>query len=254
MIYTISELAKLAGISTRTLRYYDEINLISPSFVNDAGYRLYDQQAVDTLQQVLFYRELKLDLKTIQRLLSEADGNVNEVLTNQFEALTAERAHINELLKILEKTIQANKGETKMTNEEKFAQFKQDLVSENENEYGDEIRNNYGDHAVDTSNAKMLGMDETTYKSFKNLEMDLKHDLLLAAVQTQDVSSPEAESLVRKHREWLGYTWSEYSPEAHQGLADMYIADERFKMYYDESVPGGAQFLHDAIDYWSNKI
>lgn len=252
VMYTISELATLSGVTTRTLRYYDQIGLV-PAQLNESGHRVYTQEAVDLLQQVLFYRELDVELKTIRQIVQEPDFSIQDALAEQYEALEAERNRLNRLLKTLEQTIQAQKGDRVMSNEEKFSAFKAEMVAENENQYGTEIRENYGDETVDASNLKLMGMSEETYQAFLALEKEIKHDLLLAAVQTQNVASDEAKILVEKHREWLCYTWPTYSPEAHRGLADMYVEDERFTAYYDDLVPGGTLFLRDAINMWAEK-
>lgn len=256
MIYTIGELAELASISTRTLRYYDEIGLVTPKTINQAGHRLYGQAEVDLLQQVMFYRALRVDLKTIQDVLHDPDVSIVATLTTQYEALKAEHQRIEKLLITLEQTLQSHKGERVMTDEEKFEAFKKQVVSENDAQYGAETRKAYGDDIVQASQAKMMGMDEPTYQEFQALDAQLTHDLLLAAVQTQNVKSAEAKAkaLVMRHRDWLLYTWTTYTPEAHCGLADMYLADERFTDYYNASIPGGTQFLHDAIHTWAHQL
>lgn len=250
-MYTIGELAQLSGVSTRTLRYYDQINLLTASAI-EKGQRVYDQAAIDRLQLILFYRELKMPLKKIASLVQGDTTYIQEQLAKQYNELTLEKERLDQVLKNLETTMQYYKGETEMSNEEKFSAFKEALVTENEQNYGAESRETYGDQAVDASHAQMMGMTEDTYQAFRALEADIKGPLLLAAVQTQDIHSSEAKELVEKHREWLMYTWASYTPDAHRGLADMYIADERFATYYNDSVSGGAQFLHDAIQEWVN--
>lgn len=252
-MYTISELATLSGVTTRTLRYYDEIGLVPASGMNSSGHRVYDQMAVDMLQRVLFYRELDVDLKTIQKALQDTSVSSTEILRKQYHELEVERDRLSDLLKILDETIQSHKGEYTMSDEEKFAAFKEKKVTENEALYGAEIRESYGDAAVDASNAKLMGMSEQTYQAFRTLEEDIKQDFLLRAVQTQNIDSAEAELLVSEHRKWLLYTWHTYTLEAHRGLADMYVADERFTSYYDDVVPGGTKFLRDAIYNWTVK-
>jgi len=249
-MYTIGELARLSGVSTRTLRYYDEIGLL-PVVSIEKGQRIYNQAEVDQLQRILFYRELKMPLKEIAPLIQGNDQFVQEQLAKHYAVLTLERQRLDKVLKSLEKTMQSYQGEIEMTNEEKFSAFKEALVSENEQKYGAEIRENYGDQAVDASYAKMMGLTEQNYQAFQALETEIKGPLLLAAVQTQDICSNEARVLVEKHREWLEYTWNSYNAEAHCGLADMYLSDDRFTSYYNEIVPGGAQFLHDAIKIWA---
>lgn len=249
-MYTIGELAQLSGVSTRTLRYYDEIELLPATAIKN-GQRVYDQAAIDRLQRILFYRELKMPLKEIAALMEANPSYIQEQLAKQHDALTLEKQRLDKVLKSLEKTMQYYQGGVEMSNDEKFSAFKEAFVLENEQRYGAEIRETYGDQAIDASNAQMMGMTENIYQEFRALEADIKGPLLLSAVQTQNVRSNEARILVEKHHEWLAYTWPSYTSEAHKGLAEMYIADERFASYYNDAVSGGAQFLHDAIQEWA---
>lgn len=249
-MYTIRELAELAGVTTRTLRYYDQIGLLKPSS-HEHNIRRYSNAEIDKLQQILFYRELRLDLKTIQSIMDDDGFETKLALKQQFDALTAEHERLTTLLNTLAETIQSVEGNRPMTNEEKFDGFKRELVTTNEENYGQEVREQYGDDAMDASNAKMLKMDEATYNAFRALEEEIKHKLLKAAVQTQNVQSAEAEELVQAHKEWLAYTWLTYTADMHQGLAEMYVGDDRFAKYYNDAVPGGAQFLRDAILKWA---
>lgn len=89
MEYTISKLAKLANVSARTLRYYDEINLLKPTRISSAGYRIYGQQEVDRLQQILFFRELDVDLETITSIMNDPNFDKNKAL----------QSHLRELIK-----------------------------------------------------------------------------------------------------------------------------------------------------------
>lgn len=135
-----------------------------------------------------------------------------------------------------------------MTDTEKFEGFKQKLVEGNEKKYGAEARAAYGDDAVDASNAKVMGMSEERYQATQDLEAQMK-EALLAGMKTGDPAGPDAQRAADLHRQWLCAFWKDgqYSKEAHSGLAEMYVADERFTQYYDDAAPGAAAFLRDAI-------
>ena len=133
-----------------------------------------------------------------------------------------------------------------MQDEEKFTGFKEKIIKDNEEQYGKEIREKYGADTIDASNAKLRDMSQEEFQKMKTIEDEL-FTLLEKAVKTADPTSPEAEALVEKHKAWLMFSWNTYSKEAHAGLAEMYVADERFVAYYDQKVKDGAQFLRDAI-------
>lgn len=133
-----------------------------------------------------------------------------------------------------------------MVDSEKFEGFKRDLVDENEKKYGKEVREKYGDEAVERSNAKLLGMSQEEYNAVAALETEIR-ETLKAAMQTGDPSSEVAQKAADLHRQWLTFYWDSYSKEAHAGVAQMYVDDERFTAYYDKEQPGTAKFLRDAI-------
>ncbi|MFC7686003.1 MerR family transcriptional regulator [Ureibacillus sp. GCM10028918] len=252
MEYTISKLAKLAGVSSRTLRYYDEIDLLKPSRINSSGYRIYGQKEVDRLQQILFFRELEVDLETIIQIMDAPNFDQLNVLMQHYNELVQKRTRLDKLIETIDKTIAHQKGEIMMSNEEKFKAFKENLIAGNEQQYGKEIREKYGDKTVDESNAKLRGMSKEDYEAMENLGNEI-FELLQKAVETGDPSLEIAQHLAAKHKEWLTYSWPSYSKEAHKGLAEMYIADERFKAYYDKAIAGGTEFLRDAILVYVDK-
>lgn len=130
---------------------------------------------------------------------------------------------------------------------ESFEAFKKQTVEENEARYGAEIREKYGDEAVDASNAKLMGLSETEYLTWTALGAQIQTSLAQAVRAGADPSGEAGTAIASLHRKWLSYTWKQYSPRAHRGLAEMYVADERFTAHYDSAVPGCAQFLRDAI-------
>lgn len=250
MEYTVLKLSKMAGISPRTLRYYDEIGLLKPARVSDSGYRIYGTVEIDKLQQILFYRQLGVNLATIHEILSAPSFDRLSALRDHRDELLKQKAHLDLLIRNVEKTIASTEGRFHMSNEEKFAGLKQKIVADNEKLYGEEIRKKYGDEVVNQSNAKMMGMTETEHEEAMRLEGELK-EMLRSAFQTGNPSSPMAQQVAELHRRWLSYYWSQYRKEAHAGLAQMYVDDERFKAYYDVEQPGFAEFLRDAIHIYT---
>ena len=125
MEYTIQELAQMSGVSTRTLRYYDEIGLLKPARTNEAGYRFYGQYEIDMLQQILFYRALDMKLATIQAIIQAPNFQHAEALKTHRVALLQRKEQLETILQTVEKTIQSIEEEQPMSNEEKFKGFKE---------------------------------------------------------------------------------------------------------------------------------
>jgi DNA-binding transcriptional MerR regulator len=246
MEYTVQKLGLLAGVSTRTLRYYDEIGILKPARINSSGYRIYGQTEVDKLQQILFYKELGLHLDKIKEIVNSPSFNAAKALSEHREQLLDKRVQLDRLIANVEKTINFNEGRIMMTDKEKFEGFKQKMVEDNENKYGKEIREKYGDDTVNKSNQKVLNMTQSEHDEVTKLSEDL-HTTLAEAFKTGDPAGELAQKAADLHKQWLIYYWSEYSKEAHAGLAQMYVDDERFTAYYDKEQPGTAEFLRDAI-------
>ena len=249
MEYSISKLAKLAGVSTRTLRYYDEIQLLSPKRTSTNGYRIYGQKEVDLLQQIMFYRELGVPLDEIKNIIWFKDYDGITSLQSHLSALKEKKEQIERLIGNVEKTIAASKGEIAMTDKEKFEGFKKKMVKDNEQQYGEEVREAYGDAVVDASNAKLIGLTPEEYEKTQALSRQINKSLK-AAFEQGDPSSEAAQKLCALHKEWLGYYWNHYSKDAHLGLAQTYVDDPRFKKYYDDIVEGCADFLRDALQIY----
>lgn len=254
MEYSIRELSELAGVSARTLRYYDELGLLKPLYVNEAGYRYYGEKEVTLLQQILFYRQRGLELKQIHKILYQEDFDVMEALQEHLLELEQQQKQVESLIKTVKQTISSMKGECEMSDKERFQAFKEALIRENEEKYGKEVREKYGDLEVDEANRKMLNMSMEQWKRFKDLEENILGQVEKCVEKQNSVGSEEARELVLLHKEWLGMTWKQYSAQAHKGLAIMYVADERFKAYYDRRIEGCAEFLRQAVAYWADKI
>jgi DNA-binding transcriptional MerR regulator len=246
MEYTVNKLAKLAGVSSRTLRYYDEIGLLSPKRISSNGYRIYGRNEVDRLQQILFYRELGVSLDEIGRIISAKDFDGLSALQNHLTDLLERKEQLELLIANVEKTIKAMKGETIMSDKEKFEGFLKKMVDDNEQLYGEEIREKYGEEAVKRSNEKILNMSQKQYTELEKLTEEL-NGTLRKAVEQGDPGSELAQKACELHRQWLCYYWDKYTKEAHIGLTQMYVYDSRFTEYYEKIAPGCAAFLRDAV-------
>jgi DNA-binding transcriptional MerR regulator len=246
MEYTVHELADLAGVSSRTLRYYDGLGILKPARISPSGYRMYGSREVDRLQQILFYRELGLDLESIGKIISSPGFDSVKALGEHHKRLLEKRTQLDLLIRNVEKTLAAAEGRSEMKDTEKFEGFKRKLVEENESKYGIEVREKYGDAAADDSNRKLMGLTPDQFKEAEDLAGEISRTLE-EALKTGDPAGPLAQKAADLHRRWLSFFWTGYSKEAHAGLAQTYVDDERFTAYYDAKQPWTAVFLRDAI-------
>lgn len=255
MQYKVNELAKISGLSTRTLRYYDQIGLLKPKKVETNGYRLYGQPEVDKLQQILFYRELGLALDEIKAIVNYPGFETEKALEGHLLALQNKKAQLDDLIKNVKKTIKAIKEGNKMSDKEKFEGFKQKLISENTQKYGAEVISKYGKSTVEASNQKLAGMTQAQWEEQESLSKRI-FELLAIALVKNDPACEQAQMAADLHRQWLCIFWKDgaYSKQTHLMLADMYVSDPRFTAFYDEKLgKGTAQLLRDAVAIYTKE-
>lgn len=252
MEYAIHQLADLAGVSTRTLRWYHKLGLLTPCRTAENGYRYYGAGEVDRLQQILFYRALGVELAQVKELLDDPAFDRLEALRGHLCALQQEEAHIQGLIKTVKETIFTAERKEIMKDSAKFEAFKRHAVEKNEAEYGKEIREKYGDEAVDKSNRQLLGMSQEDYSRMDAVNQELLSGLAQAVKAGESPQGPEGKRLALLHKQWLVLNQGQgsYSPQMHRGLAVMYTQDERFTAYYDREQPGCANFLAEAVEHW----
>ncbi|NLB79275.1 MAG: MerR family transcriptional regulator [Clostridiaceae bacterium] len=250
MEYTVQKLGRLAGISTRTLRYYDEIGILKPARINSSGYRIYGKQEVDLLQQILFYRELGISLDSIRNIVLSSSFNGIEALRQHHIKLLEKKEQLEALIVNVEKTIAMSEGRIEMSDKEKFEGFKQKFIAENEEKYGKEIREKYGKETVEKSNNYLKNMSKEDYGKMESLSAQVQ-ETLAEAFKTGDPAGPLGQKVAELHKQWISLCWGNYSKETHAGVAQMYVDDERFTAYYDKGQPGMAVFLRDAIHIYT---
>ena len=246
--YAPAELAQMSGVSVRTLHHYDQIGLLVPAR-GDNGYRRYSQADVARLQQILLFRACGLELAQIRQALDAPGFDPEQALLGHLSELRRRRHSLDTLIATVERTVADLRGEEVMSDSERFEGLKRSAVEDNERRYGAEVRRRWGDETADAANNLLLAMDEEAWNDMNALEEAIKEQLK-AAMATKDPAGEAAAELVRMHARWLELHWPKgtYTPEAHRGMGQMYVADDRFRSYYDDACgEGAAQFLCDAI-------
>ena len=251
MEYSIRELSRLSGVSTRTLRWYDQIGLLKPGRVAESGYRYYSPAQVDRLQDILFYRALGVELARIKACLDDPSFQRLAALREHLAALQTRRARLEALIRSVEETIDCEERRQTMNDERKFAAFKEKLVAENEAAHGKEARAAYGDGAVDAANARLAGMTREQYDAWNALEAELRRRLEAAVAAGLSPDGEEGRALCGLHHRWLEATVPDLTAQKHKGIARLYTLDERFTAYYDRALPGCAAFLQAAVERWA---
>jgi DNA-binding transcriptional MerR regulator len=243
MAFTVGELAKLTGITVRTLHHYDEIGLVQPSDRTRAGYRLYSDDDVLRLQQVLVYKELGLPLDEIAAVLDDPAHSRRGALLRHRAALLAKRARLDAMLASLDAAIRLEKGTTMKSEDVKslFDGFDHE-------QYADEARQRWGNTEAYKESArrtKQYGKAEWDAIRAEADGLYARFAELLAEGAPPDDARVQA--AVVAHREHLTRWFYPCSVEMQRGLAEMYIADPRFTANIDRLAPGLARFMRDAI-------
>ena len=251
MEYSIQELSRLSGVTTRTLRWYDQIGLLKPSRVAESGYRYYGRAEVDRLQDILYYRALGVELARIKECLDDPSFDRLAALRSHLAALEAERERLEKLIRSVKDTIGAEERKEDMRDEQKFEAFKQRTVAHNEEAYGAEIRAKYGDKEVDEANAAVMNLTQAQYREWTDLGREIQERLEAAVQAGLSPESDAGKQICTLHRRWLTITGNQYDPAKHRGIAELYVMDKRFTAYYDKHLPGCARFLRDAIICWA---
>ncbi|MBQ3339544.1 MAG: MerR family transcriptional regulator [Atopobiaceae bacterium] len=246
--YSPAQLAHMSGVSVRTLHHYDQIGLLVPERRTN-GYRSYSSADAERLQQILILKRCGVELADIGRILDSPAFDARTALRAHLAELKRKRAELDALITTVEQTLDHLEKGTAMADEQRFEGLKARTVEENERVHGAEVRGRWGDGVADAANDKLLAMDEEAWNDMEALTESVLEQLR-TAMATCDPMGAEAEKLVRMHARWLEMHWPEgtYTPEAHRGMGQMYVADERFRAYYDGPCgEGAAQFLCDAI-------
>jgi len=239
-VYTVNQFAKLAGVSVRTLHYYDELGLLKPESVGANGYRNYGEASVLKLQQILFYRELELSLEEIKTILDSPDFDVLHALDSHREALQGRVRRLERLIQTVESTIHQLKGSKKMNAKGLFEGFSE----EEQKKYVQEAEQMYDPETVKASNRRWKAYSPAEKERILAEGKSIYTDL--AKAMPKGASDPGVQAVIARWHNHLQYFWS---PDDEQllGLADLYNDDPRFKSNYEKVTPGLAAFMREAV-------
>lgn len=246
--WSIQQIAKLAGTTSRTLRHYDDIGLLAPSSIGRNGYRYYDQAALVRLQRILLLRELGLGLPQIAGVLGR-EASEAHALESHLAWLRQEQDRLARQIASVETTITALRGGERLMAENMFDGF-------DHTRYKDEVEERWGEKAYADSDRWWRSMSPDEKAAWQQRVSDLGRDWIAAAEAGIAPDSEEAQALAKRHVAWL--TGIPGTPAAAPGgdvkgyvigLGEMYVADPRFGANYATSGGGaaGAEFVRDAL-------
>ena len=246
MRFSISEMAKLSGVSVRTLHYYDEIGLLKPSeVVLDTGYRYYDELTMERLQQILFYRELDFPLKEIVKIMNASEYNKEDALKRQRELLKLKRKRLDKLIGLLDVNL---KGDNTMS----FDEFDMSEIEQEKEKYAKEVESKWGStDAYSQSKEKTARYQKEDWAAVMGKSDEIMK--LFANHLGEDPKSEEVQNLVGQWQQFITEFYYDCTMEILAGLGKMYVADERFTANIDKFGEGTALLMSEAIkEYCKN--
>ena len=247
MSYTVKKLAKLSGVSPRTLRFYDEIGLLKPGYYGENNYRYYEEEQLLMLQQILFFRELGFPLSDIQRMIRCDDFNKIEALKSHKNILSHDLERTQNLIKTIDKTIAHLKGEIQMNNEEFYYGFD----SEKQKQYEQDLVNKgiVSQEFMNECTKKTKQWSEKDKADFLQEGEEMNKAFVMALQEKLKPSSNEVQALVRRHYTWIKRTWTP-TRESYIGLSELYQSPE-FKAFFDSHSPALLMFLVEAMQIFA---
>ena len=238
-MYTIHELAEMAKITTRTLRYYDQIGLLKPARNNQNGYRCYDSGSALQLQQILFYKELGISLQQIKRILDHPNFNLVEALQSHRQALESQIAKSRMLMDTIDATIQQLQKGSEMQDEVLFEGFSE----EKQKEYEVEVRRRWGENAFEGV------IDWNSYSQEEKKKILAEGQAVqrdMAALIGKAADDAAVQAVVARWHQHMRYFYDP-SEERMLGLGQMYVDDPEFNATFTRIHPGLAEFFNAAI-------
>jgi DNA-binding transcriptional MerR regulator len=243
MRYTVKQLGQLAGVTNRTLHFYDEIGLLRPATYGDNGYRYYGEEAVFRLQQILFFRELGLSLEQIKTILDRPDFDLLNALEGHRQALKERGERLNRLIDTVELTIMHLRGEIEMSTKDFYSGFDE----EQQKTYAEEAERRWGESAAQSQQRwNNYSRDE------KNAFLARMHEISasLAANMDRPPESAEVQYWIERWHQHIDHYCYTCSLEVFEALGHMYNQDSAFQATYEAIRPGMAAFMEQAMTHY----
>lgn len=242
---TVGALAKLAGVTVRTLHHYDEIGLLAPSERTAAGYRTYTDADVARLQRILFYRELELPLDRIHQLIDDPEVDETGHLRRQFTELGERITRLQRIRDAVATTLEAHDMSINLTPEERLEVFGENDPSK----YSTEASERWGDtEAYRVARERVKRYTKEDWKRVMAEAEAIEAAFAEAFLAGEPADGAISMDLAERARLQIDSAYYPLSHEMHANLADLYIEDARFAEHYDKRAAGLAQYVHDAID------
>lgn len=250
MIYTVTKLAHLSGISVRTLHWYDEIGLLKPAYYGSNGYRYYEEEQLLILQQILFFKELGFELKQIRELLGRSDFDKMVALSSHKQVLKKKLEQMKKLIKTIDNTLKHLKGTKHMKEHELFFGFSQAQQAE----YEKQIIARFGEQgrvAIEESKQNAKNWSREDKKNLKKEWESICQDLTRLLEQNFNPKTVEVQNVIHRHFQWLKNFWTP-TKESYVGHGK-FIEESDLRKAYEAFHPQLPKFIAESIKEFASK-
>lgn len=247
MAYTVNKLAKLSGVSARTLHHYDDIGLLKPAYYGENNYRYYEEEQLLTLQQILFYRELGFRLDDIQKIISSHDFNKVKALESHRIILIKNLKQTQKLVETIDKTIAHLRGKMLMKDEELYYGF--DSKKQKEHEKYLVEQGIVTQEFLDEGTKKVKNWSDEEKNSFIQDMENIFKKIIQALEAGLSPSSEQVQLLMQDHYRWLERTWTP-TKDSYLGLSELYQTPE-FRKFFDTRHPQLLSYCVDAMKVYA---
>lgn len=251
--YTVKQVAKLSGVTVRTLHHYDRLGLLRPAKLGENGYRYYGREELLRLQQILFHRELEFPLEAIAEVLSQPDFDRVEALRRHRETLAQKARRYRRLIKTLDQTLAALQGGFDVDDHDLYAGFSPEKQADYEGWLVDRL----GDAArprIEATKKAMKAWSKTDWARFRAECAEVEAGVANALADGLPADSDAVRALIRRHHAWVALSWSR-PPEraAYIGLGRLYLDHPDFRARYDGLRPGLTEYLAEAMRQFAER-
>ncbi|MCY9515732.1 MerR family transcriptional regulator [Paenibacillus apiarius] len=245
MAYKVKEVADWVRISVRTLHHYDEIGLLKPDTVTPAGYRLYSDGNLETLQQILFFKEIGFTLEDIKRIVGQPNFDRKHALQSHRELLLKKRERLEEIIRTVERTIVSLEGGIDMEKKEMFEGFDMADIEAHQKKYAEEAREKYGRDIVDRTMDRTSKYGKDDWAAIMASQAAIYNKII--AAMDRGPADPQVQEAIGEWRRHITSNFYDCTLDVFRGLGDLYVADDRFTKSIDQYQPGLAQFMREAM-------
>jgi DNA-binding transcriptional MerR regulator len=246
--YTVKQLAQLAGVSVKTLHYYDRIGLLKPQRRSEKNYRYYGRKELLLLQQIMFYRKLQFSLQQIAEIIQDPEFDLLSALEEHQHTLADQARQLEQLLNTIEKTIDHLKNNQIMLKDEELYQG---FPPEDVEPMRAEVRQRWGKDQLEAVESRLKALDKQEWEDHQQRGEAINR--LLADLMELGPDHHLVHEAISQHHQYLNFFY-EVDEERYRALGVMYIQDDRFKAFYEQVAPGLAEFLCAAIQAYCDRM